>query len=231
MTTSASSTASSEPTSGFRSGGVERRRGRDAGLPQRILDDDEVRDRHPPEDERRAGRPGVTAAHGQPGERHGLGGPRHRDRRRPQLHEGRDRQERDAGAGDEVAEEVLPPLAEQEPAAHEQVGERGERDRGATPGVEVAVEDDEDAPEQERGVGEDEDRARRPQVVAPDAHLLAGRGDDVHEPEAGQRDDRLGRVGVARQPAGQLRGRQHEGQRRQPAPRAEERDRRRCPPG
>ena len=179
-------------------------------------------------DERRARRPGVTSAHGQPGERHGFGGPCHRDCRRSQLHEGRDREEGDTGSGDEVAEQVVRPLAEQEPAADEEVGERGKSNCEAAPGVQAAVEDHEDAPEQECGVGKNEDRARRPEVVTPDAHLLAGRGNDVDEPEAGQRDDRLGRVRVARQPARQLRGRQHEGQGREPAPRAEERHRRRA---
>ena len=124
------------------------------------------------------------------------------------------------------------PLAAQEPGPDDQVRERRDGDERPEPRLEVSGQDDVAAPQEEHAVCEHEGRARRAEVVAADPDLLAGGSHDVDEPEPGQGDQRLGRVGVADQPARELReprartrcGGSH-------APRAEQRDGRRADRG
>ena len=198
-----------------------------AGMPtrrQRVLDDDEVRDRQPAEDERRARRPAVAAADGEPGERHGLGRPRHRDGRRAELDERRDRERGRHPSRPRGCRTGARDPGGQEPAADERGGRARQARRTVPRQASRSPSSTTKTPHSRNArVREHERRARRPEVVAPDAHLLAGRGDDVDEPEARERDQRLGGSGS---PASQLAScgrRQHEGERRQPAPRAEER--------
>ena len=189
-----------------------------------VLDEDEVTDGEDGEDKARAGRERVPADDRDPCERHRFGRPRDRNRRTGELDRYCHRQGGDAGRRHDEAERMAIPVPGKEQQAQREVGHGGQRDEDPAPGLLRAVEHGEARPEGERGVREQERHRRGPQAAGRVSRLFATRRHDVHEPEAKDDGDAFGSRWTARRVDGHLRRREHEGKRRQPDPRPEERD-------
>ncbi len=149
------------------------------------------------EDARDEGAVRVASTDRDPGQRHGLGRPGEGYRRRAELDRRGHREGGDPGPDREEPEEVPVSVSDDERPADAELGQRDQDQEEPAIDDQVAAQQHEAGPDDERDVGEQQGRRRWAQVVALAAECLAAGGHEVEQP----RRDRS-RAGRPRVPGG-----------------------------